>query len=126
MVFNSTENYKFSHNPFYFHSHGGRPLKCLPIAQQHFQATRANGRPLNAHPVYMVILRPVVQFPVRLIIPCDLTQKFRINLLSLAVIQPSKRMCCCPVKLYFFIYVHKAVIYDDLSKSISNSSIFYR
>ena len=55
MVFNGTENSKFSHNHNsvnFFHLPSGRPLKCIPIAHQNFQAPRASGRLLNAHPVF--------------------------------------------------------------------------
>ena len=59
MVFNGAENYKFSHhhNIVNFISTrpvGDQPLKCFPIAHQHFQSPRASGRPLKAHPVYMI------------------------------------------------------------------------
>ena len=37
-----------------FHSPGGRPLKCLPIAHQHFQSPWESVRPLSAHPAMVV------------------------------------------------------------------------
>ena len=49
--------------PFYFQSPRGRSLKHVPIAHQNFQAPRASGRPLNAHPD----LRNIVDLPAGLV-----------------------------------------------------------
>ena len=42
--------HKLSHHNIVNFISTGRPLKCIPIAQQNFQLPQASGRPLNAHP----------------------------------------------------------------------------